>query len=327
MLLAAANRAWSNLGEHVDMRLYPATPLWHVLAGLIGFCIAFLNCERFEVRPFRRGLRRAYVAALVMLAPATLLCVRKHAVFTESAIVEQRAWARSPPASRVRRAGVSTSRAAFVWLRDGRRGCTDRLRRCWQRLWRRGSWLGGFVLPGAAQDSSGRAKRISIKTGLCVAAGKDEMNYQKELRKSKQVVREWVRANFSDEKLAGVTAFNADGKMTFRNPCGCLMGVTHSERLHMGRDCDRNHYWVARRQDLAQTRRFAALFPTSRIGRAEKAYNFLGFSASFGNCFGDDELRRRRFSALLRAEMRRRERIRGTMDRDEVAEPETILVE
>jgi hypothetical protein len=136
------------------------------------------------------------------------------------------------------------------------------------------------------------------------------MNFQKELRSSKQVVRHWVRANFSDEKLAEVAAFNSDGKMTFRNPCGCLMGVTYSSRLHVGQDCNREHYWIARRQDLAQTRRFAALFPSSRVGKAEKAYNFLGFSAKFTNCFGDDELRRRRFAALLRAEMRRRERVR-----------------
>jgi hypothetical protein len=137
------------------------------------------------------------------------------------------------------------------------------------------------------------------------------MKFQSELRNSKQIVREWVRANFSDEKLASVVAFNADGKMSFRNPCGCLMGVTYSNTLHMGRDCDREHYWLARKQDLAQTRRFAALFPCSRIGKAEKAYNFLGFSADFRNCFGDDHLRRRRFAALLRAEMRRRERLQA----------------
>jgi hypothetical protein len=136
------------------------------------------------------------------------------------------------------------------------------------------------------------------------------MNFQSELRTSKQVVRDWVRANFPDQKLASVVAFNADGKMSFRNPCGCLMGVTYSEPLHMGQDCDREHYWTARKQDLSQTRRFAALFPASRIGKAEKAYSFLGFTASFSSCFGDDELRRRRFAALLRAEMWRRERMR-----------------
>lgn len=107
--------------------------------------------------------------------------------------------------------------------------------------------------------------------------------------------------------------------MNFRNPCGCLMGVTHSDRLHEGDDCDRTHYWLARRQDLTQTHRFAALFPSSRIGKAEKAYMFLGFSATFANCFGDDDVRRRRFSALLRAEMRRRGRLRVLAQDDAVA--------
>jgi len=145
------------------------------------------------------------------------------------------------------------------------------------------------------------------------------MNFQKELRNSKQIVREWVRANFSDQRLASVTAFNADGKMSFRNPCGCLMGVTHGDPLHAGQDCDRQHYWRARRQDLAQTRLFAALFPSSRIGKAEKAYNFLGFSGAFNHCFGDDDLRRRRFGALLRAEMRRREQLNVIAQEDAVA--------
>ena len=151
------------------------------------------------------------------------------------------------------------------------------------------------------------------------------MNYQAELRKSKQLVREWVRANFSDQKLASVVAFNADGKMTFRNPCGCLMGVTYSDRLHLGHDCDREHYWLARRQDLAQTRRFAALFPTSRVGKVEKGYNFLGFSPAFTNCFGDDQVRRRRFSALLRAEMHRRARLKTGAPDEAVAALEFSL--
>lgn len=135
------------------------------------------------------------------------------------------------------------------------------------------------------------------------------MNFQRELRNSKQIVRGWIRANFSDQKLAEVMAFNADGKMSFRNPCGCLMGVTFSSRLHEGRDCDREHYWAARKQDLAQTRRFAAWFVSAHIGKAEKAYHFLGHSSATGECFGDDNIRRRRLSAILRAEMRRRARL------------------
>ncbi len=140
------------------------------------------------------------------------------------------------------------------------------------------------------------------------------MKYQRELRKSKTIVRDWIRANFSDQRLASLAAFNMDGKMTFRNPCACLIGVTHSARLHADEECSREHYWLARRRDVAQTSRFAALFSSVRIGRAEKAYLFLGFSVNFSNCFGDDELRRRRFAAILRAEMRRRARLHSVRE-------------
>ncbi len=152
------------------------------------------------------------------------------------------------------------------------------------------------------------------------------MDFQTELRRSKQIVRAWVSVKFSDEKLAGVVAFNADAKMTFRNPCGCLMGVTHSDRLHEGQDCNREHYWLARREDLAQTRPFAAFFPAYRVGKTEKAYNFLGFSAGFSSCFGDDQLRRRRFSALLRAETRRRDRLRPSATPVHEHEPQLAFV-
>ncbi|MBV9035709.1 MAG: hypothetical protein JO182_14560 [Acidobacteriaceae bacterium] len=135
------------------------------------------------------------------------------------------------------------------------------------------------------------------------------MKFQSELRKSKRVVREWVRAHFSDEKLASVVAFNADGKMSFRNPCSCLMGVTYSDYLHVGHDCHHEHYRLARQQDWLQNGCIAAFLSSSGMGKAERAYLFLGFSANFNDCFGNDEVRRRRFSALLRAEMRRRERL------------------
>jgi len=143
------------------------------------------------------------------------------------------------------------------------------------------------------------------------------MNYQRELRNSKQIVREWVRANFSDQRLASVAALNADGRMTFRNPCECLMGVTYGDPLLASRSTEL--YWAARARDLAQTRPLAALFPSNRIGKAEKAYMFLGFSASFDNCFGDDSLRNRRFAALLRAEMRRRDRLRRAVHTDRLS--------
>jgi hypothetical protein len=143
------------------------------------------------------------------------------------------------------------------------------------------------------------------------------LNFQSELRNAKRVIRAWVGANFSDEKLAGVSAFNADGKMSFRNPCSCLLGVTYSDRLHTCHDeCSREHYHLAWRVDMAQRGRFASLFSSCRMGSAEKAYIFLGLSNKFNSCFGDDQLRQRRFSALLRAEMRRRDR-RHILSKDE----------
>ena len=60
------------------------------------------------------------------------------------------------------------------------------------------------------------------------------MSFQRDLRNAKRVVRSWVRTYFDDQKLASVAAFNADGNMTFMNPCSCLMGVTYSDRLHVG---------------------------------------------------------------------------------------------
>jgi hypothetical protein len=137
------------------------------------------------------------------------------------------------------------------------------------------------------------------------------MKLQSELRKSKQIVREWIRANFSEQKLASVYAFNADGRMSFRNPCGCLMGVTYSDRLHDGYGCNQEHYWIARQKDLAESGWLAAIFSGSGMGKTERAYIVLGYSSKFTSCFGDDELRQRRLSAILRAEMRRRARWHG----------------
>lgn len=134
------------------------------------------------------------------------------------------------------------------------------------------------------------------------------MNFQSRLRQSKQLIRAWVGAKFSDQKLASVTAFNEDGKMSFRSPCACLMGVTYSDGLHTDQNCNHDHYWRARRHDLVETSRWARLFSSSGMGRVEKAYLLLGFSSECNSCFGDDDVRRRRFSALLRAEMRRRDR-------------------
>lgn len=150
------------------------------------------------------------------------------------------------------------------------------------------------------------------------------MSFRRDLRNAKRVVRGWVRIHFDDQKLASVAAFNQDANMSFMNPCSCLMGVTYSDRLHVGHGCSREHYWAARRTDMEQTHRFAAFFSASQIGKAEKAYNFLGFTPACGTCFGDDQIRRRRFAALLRAEMRRRYRLTVGATDDAIAPVESL---
>jgi hypothetical protein len=140
------------------------------------------------------------------------------------------------------------------------------------------------------------------------------MNFQKELRKAKATIREWVRSKFSDQHLASVAAFNADGKMSFANPCSCLLGVTYSSCLHYDTDCDGEHYRLARWDDLAQSGWLASLISGSGMGKVEKAYVFLGFGPDFGCCFGDDGVRGRRFGAMLRAEMRRRDVGRSSLN-------------
>jgi hypothetical protein len=134
------------------------------------------------------------------------------------------------------------------------------------------------------------------------------MNFQGELRRSKKTLRTWVRTHFSDQQLASVAAFNADGQMSFRHPCGCLLGVTYSDPLHTDAGCSQEHYQRARQEDRKQTSILGSFFSSRELGQVERAYLFLGFTQRFHDCFGDDEVRRRRLAALLRAEMRYRSR-------------------
>jgi hypothetical protein len=155
--LRVTNRAYATITQTGEIPLYPATAIWFVMAGLIGFCLAFLTCESVNsyllgppppvfspeyvsaAGPMPRILKRAYVAAVIALCFIAILNVRKHAVLTNSAIVEQRALAFSTtqyrfsdisritmsrffiPASKSSRAHISASRSIFLWLRNGDR--------------------------------------------------------------------------------------------------------------------------------------------------------------------------------------------------------------
>lgn len=112
---------------------------------------------------------------------------------------------------------------------------------------------------------------------------------QQYLREAKQAIRFFIRAHWSDQKLAEVLAFNADGKMGFWAPCNCILGVTLSDKLHAGEQCPDS---VARH--------YARAIYLTGADEAEGGYAYLGIA-------GD---RRARFSAILRAELRRRDRAR-----------------
>lgn len=109
--LRVANRVYAGTTQTGDVQLYPATAIWFVMSALIGFCIAFLTCENihrlllgpappvfsseYELAggPIPPFLKRAYLAAAVILSFIAILNIRKHAVITGSEFIEQRALA------------------------------------------------------------------------------------------------------------------------------------------------------------------------------------------------------------------------------------------
>lgn len=119
-----------------------------------------------------------------------------------------------------------------------------------------------------------------------------------DLKTAKGHIRAWIRAHFSDQKCAEVLAFAQDGRMSYTDPCGCLMGVTKSSYLHQGDHiCTSRHYDEACEFDAE--------------GNAERGFKNLAYpdgqdeeSADWGT----DTLRLRRFIPILKAEIRRRDR-------------------
>jgi hypothetical protein len=125
------------------------------------------------------------------------------------------------------------------------------------------------------------------------------------LRKAKSYVRSYIR-DWTDEKLAQVLAFASDEKMDYYHPCRCLIGVGTSKIPHSV-ECEGNHY---EREFLAH--------PQGRewVRRAEWSYKFLGLPSdckSFDLSLDKDQyLRDRRFVAILKAEIRLRDRRKKT---------------
>ena len=151
-LLWKANRLYVELAHPGNLKLFPYGLISFVLGGFIGFCVAVLTCERIHVLllgpaptvfsveyfmatgPMPSMLRKIYMVAAISFCLIAVMNVRKYAVLTNSAIIDQRALAlRSAeypysdirqitmsryfiPASKYGAGGVSTGRAMYVWL-------------------------------------------------------------------------------------------------------------------------------------------------------------------------------------------------------------------
>lgn len=119
------------------------------------------------------------------------------------------------------------------------------------------------------------------------------------LKEAKAVIRAFIRANWNDQKLHDVYAFNRDGRMHFTSVCSCIIGVTGASTLHDV--CTSAHYHSVK------------LF-TPGAWQAEVGYRVLHHSRFDGVSIEGSwhpKLAQVRLSAMIRAEMRRRDRARA----------------
>lgn len=119
------------------------------------------------------------------------------------------------------------------------------------------------------------------------------------LKKSKQQIRSFIREHYTDQRLVEVLAFAQDGKFEF-NSCCCLIGAATADEL--------GHRGVAK--NVGQHYELAGLL--SGAEQAEYSFCNLGFAGGHSFIGGPiKNLRKRRIIPILRAEIRRRERIKN----------------
>ncbi len=136
------------------------------------------------------------------------------------------------------------------------------------------------------------------------------MNLQEQLKGYKATLRQFIRDNWDDQRLHDVYAFNADGKMSFFSGCNCLLGVTLAQSLHKDM-CD--EFATSIRAGSMPVNHYTLAHQLHNATGAEIAYRSLGFLKeghySFLYTPEADLLRQRRLSPILRAEIKRRQRV------------------
>jgi len=137
-----------------------------------------------------------------------------------------------------------------------------------------------------------------------------------EQQKRKQHIRAFMKAHYTDERLAQLLAHAQDGKLAF-NSCCCLIGAINSPHALRG-DRTTNSYkevpgevnhHIRVRQEVGKL-----------AVQAEQA--FCEMCAGPGrDCYSGDAKRRRILIPMIRAEMRRRERARAAQPEVSTTDP------
>ncbi len=122
-----------------------------------------------------------------------------------------------------------------------------------------------------------------------------------QLREYKHAIRRFLRTAYTDERLTWLLAHARSGKLAYRSCC-CLVGAATAPHGLQGEikifESVHPHYLVA----------------TGLAGadEAERAYCALGYVANSWLSLPREGLRRQRLIPMIRAEMRRRERLAGS---------------
>lgn len=133
-------------------------------------------------------------------------------------------------------------------------------------------------------------------------------------QEQKQILRNFMRDYYTDEKLAEVLAHAQDGKLSY-NSCCCFIGAVTAD--HALRS-ELPHSPVPTGSTQLKHYRVAKLLHGARL--AESA--FLAIGGVDNIWLGADKKRRRILIPMLRAEMRRRERLQAQVQK----EPENAVL-
>ncbi len=123
------------------------------------------------------------------------------------------------------------------------------------------------------------------------------------LRECKQAIRSFIRQHWDDQRLHDVYAFNRDGRMDEMNTCSCLVGCTMAAVLHGSHEgCLERHYLDAKSLPGATETELAYMMLRWKGMRIPPSYD------------EEPPIQQRRLSAILRGELRRRDRVRRDLE-------------